>query len=143
MDSTILKKLPKKKFFEKAQVAQKNNNSMYMLDEEDLDQNFLNEGLKISPQSANNLMTKFKFQSFQIPSTPSSSSSSTSSSAVNVVTPQLHTDVNYLRAELEAAQETNGYLILSENNKMTEIDKLKDEIQQQQKRIEELEKKNN
>lgn len=49
MDSTILKKLPKKKFFEKAQVAQKNSNSMYMLDEEDLDQNFLNEGLKISP----------------------------------------------------------------------------------------------
>ena len=59
---------------------------------------------------------------------------------MNIVTPQLHTDVNYLRAELEAAQETNGYLILSENNKMTEIDKLKDEIQQQQKRIEELER---
>lgn len=55
MDSSIVKRLPKKKFFEKTQGVQKNSNSMYMLDEQDLDRNFLNEGLKISPQSANNL----------------------------------------------------------------------------------------
>lgn len=55
MDNSIVKKLPKKKFFEKTQGIQKNSNSMYMLDEQDLDRNFLNEGLKISPQSANNL----------------------------------------------------------------------------------------
>ena len=32
--------------------------------------------------------------------------------------------------DLEDAQELNGHFVLSENNKMTEIDKLKAEIQQ-------------
>ena len=53
------------------------------------------------------------------------------------MTQQLH-DV---REELEDAQQTSGYLLLSENNKMTEIDQLKREIQQKQQRIEELEKR--
>ena len=52
------------------------------------------------------------------------------------MTQQLH-DV---REDLKDAQETSGYLLLSENNKMTEIDQLKQEIRQQQQRIEELEK---
>ena len=35
-----------------------------------------------------------------------------------------------VQEDLEDAQELNGHLVLSENNKMTEIDKLKVEIQQ-------------
>ena len=35
-----------------------------------------------------------------------------------------------VQEHLEDAQELNSHLVLSENNKMTEIDKLKAEIQQ-------------
>ena len=35
-----------------------------------------------------------------------------------------------VQEDLEDTQELNGHFVLSENNKMTEIDKLKAEIQQ-------------
>lgn len=45
-----MQKLPKKKFFEKQNSSSKNNNSMYVLNAEDLGKEFLNDGLKISPR---------------------------------------------------------------------------------------------
>jgi len=44
-----------------------------------------------------------------------------------------------LQEDLLEAQDTNGYLIQSENNKMTEIERLKKEIQTMQRKIEESE----
>jgi hypothetical protein len=44
-----------------------------------------------------------------------------------------------LQEDLLEAQDTNGYLIQSEDNKMTEIERLKKEIQTMQRKIEESE----
>ena len=52
----------------------------------------------------------------------------------------MNKQLHEVQEELEDSQETSGFLLLSENNKMTEIDQLKREIQQMQQRIEELEK---
>ena len=45
-----------------------------------------------------------------------------------------------LEDQLEVAQDLNGCLIQSENNKMTEIDALKQQMRTMQRRIDELEK---
>jgi len=45
-----------------------------------------------------------------------------------------------LEDQLEDAQDLNGCLIQSENNKMTEIDTLKQQMRTMQRRIDELEK---
>ena len=45
----------------------------------------------------------------------------------------------HLEDQLEDAQDLNGCLIRSENNKMTEIDALKEQMRTMQRRIDELE----
>ena len=48
--------------------------------------------------------------------------------------------VEGIRDDLEDAQDLNGCLVLSENNKMTQIDELKQQMKVMQQRIDALEK---
>ena len=63
-----------------------------------------------------------------------------STKKVKIKVEGMNKQLHEVQEELEDSQETSGFLLLSENKKMTEIDQLKREIQQMQQRIEELEK---
>ena len=58
---------------------------------------------------------------------------------VKVKVEKFTNDLNDAKEDLEDAQETLQYVVLSENNKMTEIDQLKEKMKEMQKRIEDLE----
>ena len=86
--------------------------------------------------------------SSSISSTSSSSTSSSSNkrkhesieSIIQNVNKRVKVKVDELEDQLEEAQDLNGYMVRSENNKMTEIDSLKQQMQTMQRRIDELER---
>ena len=59
---------------------------------------------------------------------------------IEVKVEKMNETLHDVREDLEDAQELTGNLVLSENNKMTEIDRLKAELRIKQARIDELER---
>ena len=80
------------------------------------------------------------------PSSPSSSSSSKKRKHMSIeqvgeeIQKNVKIKIEQIRDDLEDAQELAGHLVLSENQKMTEIDRLKEEMRNMQARINELKK---